>query len=383
MSKEEIREAFISTFHRSPDIYVFAPGRANIIGEHTDYNDGHVLPFAIHQGLHFYGRVNDTNEIKVFAANIGEQASFGLDGACDQNYNWTVYISQVLRQLDMKKGACIAFGGDLPLGAGISSSSALACGFVQTLNKVHHLHLDHQELLRLAVVAERGSGVEGGIMDQFTIINGKRHQAILLHCKDQSTNYVYFTPEHIRFYLVNTNVKHNLVETEYNTRRQECRKALQIINQNSPSPYSSLSEVPIQEVKRLQHHLGPTLYHRALFVAQENQRVLQSVEEIKQQNWEALGRMINESHHGLNVMYEVSCSELNWCQQYALEMDDVLGSRMMGGGFGGCTINLTTSLWSEEMISEFKTAYTSAFGLEADIFEVKMGDGILAASDNL
>jgi galactokinase len=378
MEKEIILNAFYENFGQ-PEIAVFAPGRANIIGEHTDYNDGFVLPFAIDHGVWFYARKNQSDKLTIIAINTDERIEIDLHGHYDPVLGWDRFFNQVLQAMSgyPVKGADIVFGGDLPIGAGISSSSAITCGFVRVIDLLNDLQFDADEIVNTAITAERGSGVRGGIMDQYTIVNGMKDKAILLDCRTNSHEDIDIKLGNHCLYLFNTNVKHNLVNTDYNNRRAQCEEAVSLINQYYKK-INALRDLNINDLPGIQGVLNEMLYKRASFVICENERVIAAVDALKTNNFEALGQLLFASHDGLSNDYEVSCRELDWLVEYALEKNDIFaGARMMGGGFGGCTINLTRGRLDENLRDDLMTTYYKKFGIKLQIIPISPQDGIL------
>ncbi len=379
MENPMLPEKFIQRFGKRPDISVFAPGRANIIGEHTDYNHGFVLPFAIGQGIHFLASANDTHFIHIQADDLQESVTLDLhhsDVSHDQG--WIKFVRQIIKVLANKplKGFDMIFGGNLPIGAGISSSSALTCGFVAVLNKINHLEMDAHDMMWTAIHAERGYGVQGGIMDQFSIINGKRGHAMLLDCASNAATYVDLHMYGYTFYLFNTNVKHNLLHTDYNLRRKECESAVATLVHHGLNIHS-LRDLNVSDLSPIQPLLDQTLYQRASYVIEENQRVMDAIKAFENQDFATLGQLLYQSHDGLAQKYQVSCPELDTLVKMTHTIDAILGARMMGGGFGGCTINLVKGKLNATTLSEIKADYFNLFGIHADIFEVFPSDGIM------
>lgn len=379
-SKSDIKASFENLFGKAANFTLFAPGRANIIGEHTDYNEGFVLPFAISKGIWFAAKKNYTSIVSIVACDMDQKTDIHLESMTMTTiYDWARYFLQVLMLMPKESisGIELVFGGDLPIGAGVSSSSAIICGFTTTLNSVFDLKMDANLLLDDAITAERGQGVRGGIMDQFTIFYGKANQAILLDCQDNVHEYLPLNLGVHKFYLINTKVKHNLINTDYNIRRAEVDQAVEYISKYY-KPIKSLRDVKMADLTYLQSILNDTLFRRVSFVVQENDRVLKAKVALNHHHYDQLGNLLYASHDGLSHMYEVSCAELDWLVNYTLEKDEFLGARMMGGGFGGCTINLTKHTLSESNKKELSTAYFSKFGQLPDIFEISPADGILA-----
>lgn len=374
--KEIILQTFTEKFG-SPDTVIFAPGRANIIGEHTDYNEGFVLPFAIGQGVWFYAKANISSHFNIVAFDTNEETKLIQDNSV-LKYGWEKYFRQVLTAFSQYNitGADIVFGGNLSIGAGISSSSAITCGFVALLNQLNDLHLTADDLVNKSVEAERGYGVRGGIMDQYSIFNGKKNKAILIDCRTNSHQYVDIKMGDHQFYLINTNVKHNLIHTDYNNRRAECEQAVSLIAQNYRQ-ISALRDLTISDLPQIRLMLDDTLFNRVSFVVQENRRVKQTIQALADKNYEAVGELLYASHDGLTQMYQVSCEELDWLVDYTFDDEQFLGARMMGGGFGGCTINLTTGILDHNTISDIEKKYKDRFGINPDIMMVQCENGIL------
>jgi len=361
----------------NPQATIFAPGRANIIGEHTDYNDGFVLPFAIGQGVWFYGKSNENCLFNIMAADTHEESMMEMDGSVNVT-GWEKYFSQVLQVLSSYqiRGADIVFGGNLPIGAGVSSSSAITCGFVALINELNGLQLSQDDLVIKAVEAERGYGVRGGIMDQYTIFNGRKDKAILIDCRKSTHEYVDFESGEYQFYLINTNVKHNLIHTDYNNRREECEKAVVLLNQHYRQ-MSALRDLTLSDLPEISHLLDDGLFAKVNFVVQENNRVLLARKAMLSKDYNTLGQLLYASHEGLSKMYNVSCDELDWLVNYTFNIENCLGARMMGGGFGGCTINLIKGNLDEDVISDITLKYKHVFGISPDIIPVQLEDGIL------
>lgn len=375
---DELKKIFRQKYGEH-EVTVFAPGRANIIGEHTDYNEGFVLPFAISQGVWFLASPNSTGEINIFAYDTGGETEILLNRVSIHPSGWEIFFRQVISTLQgfHINGANIVFGGNLPIGAGISSSSSITCGFVEVLNRLNHWHMSPDIILQKAVTAEWGYGVQGGIMDQFTIINGRKNKAILLDCRDNSTQYIDMEMGEYCFYLFNTNVKHNLIDTDYNNRRYQCDNAVSILNQQY-KPISSLRDIEKEELPEVKKILDKVLYQRVSFVVEENERVLLTKDAIENQDFKRLGELLYASHDGLSHKYEVSCPELDWLVNYTMDQPNIIGARMMGGGFGGCTINLVKGYLADDWIRQVIHRYEATFGFQPTIIHIKSEDGILA-----
>lgn len=375
-TRQQVADIFRTTFG-TPEIVIHAPGRANIIGEHTDYNQGFVLPFAIAQGVYMYASKNSTNTINALAVDTDERIVFSIKSK-DITYGWQKFFVQALQTVEVPKdaGVNLVFGGDLPIGGGISSSSAITCGFIAVLNKLFNIGMDAVEMVQKAVETEVGYGVRGGIMDQFTIVNGKKDKAILLDCKDNSHQFVDLALGNHMFYLINTNVKHNLLDTDYNNRRSECENAVELLSKTYKK-ISSLRDLTNDDIGKMGHEIDKKLLDRVAFVVGENERVLHVVQALRTGDIAAIGLYLYQSHQGLSTLYDVSCRELDWLVEYTMDDPQVLGARMMGGGFGGCTINLVKGALSHEWVAELSSKYLLKFGIIPTIIPIQSSNGIL------
>jgi galactokinase len=368
---DPIRNKFIEIFGQE-EIIVSASGRANIIGEHTDYNEGWVFPFAIEQKIIFVCKKSHGHQIH--ALDVGE--SFTLENGV--NYiGWQKLYAQLIQVLLAKNikisGIQIAFGGDLPIGAGISSSSALCCGWLVAIDALYNLGLSRLEMVHLASEAEHGLGVRGGKMDQYAILFGEKDNALLLDCKTLThTNYP--IPKDWKWVLLHSGVTHDLVTTEYNARRSSCEKGLKIINDCSKSNYESLREVEYAETNVLKSNKD--LYDKVTYILEENQRVKEFAKGISSENIEQCGAILYESHKGLSEKYEVSIPEIDTLVQYSRDLPNVYGSRLMGGGFGGCTINLVHDEYRRDINIIFKKFY-ARYGYQTMVIEVSPKTGII------
>jgi len=367
---DDIREAHRSKYGQE-EIMVRAPGRANIIGEHTDYNDGFVLPFAIDKAIYMLVSKSPNNQHEIHAFNTDVTESFK-----DQKRDgFSRYFSSVLQSFKLRSKSTnnynITFGGDLPIGAGVSSSSAISCGFAVAINQVEGHQLEKREILDIAVEAERGVGVEGGIMDQFSILYGLADSALCLDCRDNSWSEI---PCHLldySFCLLDTGVEHNLAETAYNTRARTCADALRIIRQRDEQ-VSGFRDIGVQHLSYLEQPHRKRIEH----VIRENDRVMKAVQALENKNLEALGTLLSESHISLRDLYEVSCAESDYIVDYLYAQAYSLGARMMGGGFGGSVIALIKADQLEDTIYPLKGKYEKTFGKSMNYFSVAPVQGL-------
>ncbi|MCB0661535.1 MAG: galactokinase, partial [Saprospiraceae bacterium] len=362
-----------------PELLVKAPGRINLIGEHTDYHLGWVLPAAIDQSIWFAFRKMDGQQaFSVHSLFKNETKVLSLFENSKEG-NWSDYLENILElcrnqnlPLDPME---VLIGGDLPVGAGVSSSSALTCGFLAGLNELMHWQLSNDEMIKMASAAEYQLGLEGGLMDQTAIFYGKKGKFILIDNQKRSLTYTYGLPEDYALILLDSGVEHALVNSEYNLRRKESEAVLPFLK-NDHKEVKSLRDINAEMLDGYKTILPPIPFQRAIYVLEENQRVLESVEAIKNGNIEKIGALMYASHQGLSQEYEVSCEELDLLVSLAQKQKGVIGARMMGGGFGGCTINLVDKKEAEKIIQDISRAYFEATGIETKAHVVQPSDGI-------
>ncbi len=380
MSKEQIIAEFHTKFNAQPTGVVRAPGRINLIGEHTDYNDGFVMPAAIDKAIFFaYSVRNDTNFV-VHALDLDESITFALDLLQKTPQSWANYLIGVVAEITKTKaissGLNIVFSGDIPLGAGLSSSAAVESGMVFLMNESFDLGLSKFEMAKIAQASEHNfAGVNCGIMDMFASIFGKENAIIQLDCRDLSFQYFDLNLPNHTILLCNTNVKHNLGDSEYNVRRAECEEGVGIIQQNHPS-VKSLRDVSMAMLLEYQSVLRPVVFRRCKYVVGEEQRVRAASASLVKNDVLAFGKAMFETHEGLSKDYEVSCKELDFLANEAQQNSAVVGARMMGGGFGGCTINVIENTGIEQFKSEISSKFQTRFGHEPLFYEVKLCDGV-------
>lgn len=357
-----------------PAISVAAAGRANIIGEHTDYHEGFVLPFAIDAAIYFCAKQGNSNAAEIISLDFDEKYDANV---VPVKGSWQLYVHGLLSDLKTRfqiiATPVILFGGNLPMGAGVSSSSALCCGLIEVVNILYDLGLTAIEKVKWASEIEHGTGVRGGKMDQYAICHGQAGKAMLLDCRSLSHKDISL-PETWQFLLLNTGVKHNLAFTAYNQRRQEAEDALAELNKHE----TGLVTLRDATVDQVNHWLEKgSLYHRrALHVVTENKRVAAFELCAQMGDIRNAGRLMNQSHESLQNQYEVSCEELDFLQQQAAKCNSIYGSRIMGGGFGGCTISLIQEV-DERDISNIRQAYLKKFGLLPDYFTVHPAPGLV------
>jgi galactokinase len=358
--KQSVAAEFRNRFGRTP-LVVRSPGRVNLIGEHTDYNEGFVLPAAIDKEIVLAVGSRDDGVCRMVAADLGQPFETTLDALARSELGWPNYLLGVVDQLRREgipvRGFDCVFGGDIPIGSGMSSSAALEAGFLFALNELCGLNLDRLRMARLAQRSENEFvGLRCGIMDQFANLFGHEGSVILLDCRSLQYDYVPFSRSDIRIVLCDTQVKHELASSEYNVRRGQCEAGVEAIRKSSPSVHS-LRDVTRAMLDEHREQMDLLVYKRCAYVIEENQRVLAGCDDLRRDDLEAFGRRMLQSHEGLRDEYEVSCGELDVLVDAALGVDGVYGTRMMGGGFGGCTINLVR----EDRVKEFSETVTQAF----------------------
>ena len=375
--EKTIREKFKVLFGKECDVYA-SSGRINLIGEHTDYNGGYVLPGAIDKCIMAGIAPDGTDKVRVFSIDYNEFAEFGLKEEDAPAQQWAKYIFGVCREM-AKRGAkvggfCAVFCGDIPLGAGLSSSAALESTFAFALNQIFGAGFDLFQLARIGQATEHNyCGVKCGIMDQFASCFGKAGHLIRLNCKTLDYQYFPFSCEGYKLVLLDTCVKHELASSAYNKRRESCERALEAIQQRHPDTetLSDAKRIWLEEVKA---EISEENYLRAIHVIGEVQRVLDLCDALERKDFQTVGELMYQTHFSLSRFYEVSCDELDFLNRVARKCD-VTGSRVMGGGFGGCTINLV----KEELYDQFvKTAidqFTKRFGHAPKIYDVVSSDG--------
>lgn len=366
-------------------IRVESPGRINLIGEHTDYNRGFVLPTAIDKKIFFEMRANgEAKTCTVFSETYNSRLEFDLDILKKSSSTWKNYILGVVNEIQ-KRGKILGgfecrLKSELPIGAGISSSAALECGLATGLNALFDLGFSKFEIVQLSQAAENNFvGSQCGIMDQYASVMSKKGHLILLDCLDLEAQYIPADFGSCKILLVNTLVSHSLAEGEYNTRRAECEAALEIIQQKNPE-VKTLRDVDLRMLKLSGGQLSETQFNRVLYVLGENSRVIGASNYLKAGELKKFGELMYQSHYGLRDLYEVSCKELDFLVNYAEDKEYVYGSRMMGGGFGGCTINLIEEDKIRSFEEEVTAAYEKEFQITPEFITVVPGEGTLVTN---
>ena len=375
--KAKIAEKFKTLFGTDGDFFTSA-GRINLIGEHTDYNGGYVFPGAVDKGIMAEIKLNGTEKVCVFSLDLDEYVEFGLNEEDAPAQNWARYVFGVCREI-IKRGGRISgfntvFAGDVPLGAGMSSSAALESTYAFALNSLFDLNIDKFELARIGQSTEHNyCGVKCGIMDQFASVFGKAGSLIRLDCKTMEYKYYPFHPEGYRLVLLDSVVKHELASSAYNKRRESCERAVEAIKKNHPE-VEFLRDAKMEWLEEVKSVISAEDYMRAEYVIDEVQRVLDVCDALERDDYETVGRKMYETHYGMSKLYEVSCEELDFLNDVAKECG-VTGSRVMGGGFGGCTINLVKNELYDAFIAKATAAFTEKFGHAPKVYDVVISDG--------
>lgn len=371
--KDKLRTAFIERFSSNPVFYASA-GRINLIGEHTDYNGGFVFPGAIDKYIMTAININGTDKVRLYSVDMNQYTEFGLREEDKPAEQWACYVFGVCREVIKRgfevKGFDAVFAGNVPLGAGLSSSAALESCFAYALNDLFN---DNKiSIFELALIGQSTEhnycGVNCGIMDQFASVFGKKDCLMRLDCRSLEFKYFPFKPVGYKLVLVNSQVKHELVDSPYNKRRESCERVAKTLG------VETLRDADMSMLEAAKAQISDEDYKRAVYVIGEKQRVLDVCEALEKGDYETVGQRMYETHHGLSKDYEVSCEELDFLNDVAKECG-VTGSRIMGGGFGGCTINLVSDDLYDNFIATAKKAYKEKFGKEPIVIDVVIGDG--------
>ena len=375
---EDISSLFEEKFYEPP-LLIQACGRINIIGEHTDYNEGFVLPASINRYIYFAIGENGTNECHFYAADIGEEYHFSLSDIKKSEKAWANYLMGILQQLQKEdiplEGLDVVFGGNLPVGAGMSSSAALEAGFALGVCSMFNLQKSRRELAQLALRSSHEFvGVPCGIMDQFASLLGRREQAIKLDCRSLHYEYIPLNLGDYELLLVNSGVSHELANSAYKDRVEECETGVRSVQTVYPE-VESLRDVTLDQLEACKSAMSETIYRRCHYVLEENERLHQAVDAMRGGDMTTLGALMLRTHEGLSKEYEVSCREVDFLVELAKEQPGVAGARMMGGGFGGCTINLLRKDAKKEFLKKIKREYYRAFSIKAEHYELEVVNG--------
>lgn len=371
--QEKVKKVFAGEFGGDATVYASA-GRINLIGEHTDYNGGFVFPGAIDKVLMAAIRPNDTDRVNLFSIDIDEAVSFGLEEADAPTQQWARYIFGVAREI-IKRGGTVrgfdaVFAGNVPLGAGLSSSAALESCFAFALNDLFNGGaIEKYELARIGQSTEHNyCGVNCGIMDQFASVFGRKGNLMRLDCRSGEFEYFPFNPEGYQLVLVDSRVKHELADSPYNKRRQSCERVAARLG------VDTLRDADMAMLDAARADISDEDYRRARYVIGEKQRVLDVCDALNAGDYETVGERMYETHRGLRDDYEVSCEELDFLNDLARRCG-VTGSRIMGGGFGGCTINLVRKELRDKFVDTAVGEFAARYGHAPQIYDVVISDG--------
>ena len=370
----QVKSQFIKQFKIEP-VLVYSPGRINIIGEHTDYNEGFVFPAAVDKGIVAAIQKSDSNTSIAYAVDKNETIEFSLNTlkpkpqGCWENYVLGV-VSEIQNRSKTLGNFRIAFGGDIPGGAGMSSSAALENSVVFGLNELFDLGLSKDDMILISQKAEHNYvGVKCGIMDQYASMFGIENSALMLDCRTVKSKPFEIDFKDYELILINTNVKHSLSDSAYNDRRSVCESIAEMLS------VKALRDATAYDLEAIKDQVTPVNYQKALYVIQENERVVKASKAMEKGDLKSLGKLIYASHSGLQNQYKVSCEELDFLVEQAKSNPNILGARMMGGGFGGCTINLISKRETPSFKTSISEAYKEKFNKACSIYSVKLSNG--------
>ena len=394
-----IGSQFLNHFNQIPSLVVKSPGRINLIGEHTDYNHGFVLPAAIDKYIEVAIGKRSDGAIHMVALDLGETIIVPTHNLAPHATQWVNYIIGVVDQVfnskennlaitekilassennfakikdDFNDGFSICIQGNIPLGAGLSSSAAVECAVLFALNELYHLSLTKMQMALMAQAAEyKFAGVHCGLMDMFASLHGEKNKAILLDCDSLAFTYYPLALKDYSIILFDTQIKHALASSEYNTRRLECEQGLKIIQEKYPT-VKTFRDISLEQVDAC---LVSKVYQRCKYVVEEITRVQLAVQDLAKGDMQAFGKKMFETHEGLSKLYEVSCPELDFLIEAVANNENVLGARMMGGGFGGCTINIIKNTAVEEITKALSAKYNQAMHKELSYYITSIEDG--------
>ncbi|MBI5917598.1 MAG: galactokinase [Bacteroidetes bacterium] len=379
--KQRVREQFLAKFYHEP-LLVQAPGRFNLIGEHTDYNEGWVLPGAIGQSIWLaLGRSDRPDVCDFTAIDVGEQAVFRLGEPVKiTGTNWQDYVQATFTELQQRgypvRGVEGVFGGNIPLGAGLSSSAALCCGLIFGIASLQNFRIKRREIALIAQAAEHRVGLHCGLMDQYAVLFGEVDRMLLLDCKTLDFRHLDLTSDHHSLVLINSKIKHELAAGGgYNERRASCERVVAAVR-SEHGQVRSLRDVSPALLASFRPQLSEVDFRRAAYVLAENERVLRMVAALRANNFSEAGRLLFEAHEGMRTQYEITVPEIDLLVDLAKKEAAVLGARMVGGGFGGCTLNLVETAEKVEVSERIAAAYQQQTGIQPDIIEVGVGDGV-------
>ncbi|SMO50026.1 galactokinase [Gracilimonas mengyeensis] len=375
---KKIKSRFKERFNEEP-VLIQSPGRVNLIGEHTDYNDGFVLPAAIQKVILLGIAKNGIGKIRAYSEDMDEAVELDLNNLQKSDKHWANYIkgavSEVMKAGHKPKGFDVVFGGDIPIGAGLSSSAALEGAVLVGLEKLFSLGLDRKRMAKIGQLTEHNHvGVNCGIMDQFINLHGEANKVLKLDCRSLEYELYPFIRDDIKIVLCDSKVSHNLADSEYNVRRSQCEEGVEVMKNYKPE-IKNLRDVDLELLNAHKDEMEEVVYRRCKYVLEENERVHAACRDLENNDFEAFGKRMFASHDGLSNDYEVSCEELDVLVDIAKNQPGLLGARMMGGGFGGCTINLVEEQHVEAFTDAIKEQYKARTGKDTEIYITQINGG--------
>lgn len=364
---------------RDDRVIVRSPGRVNLIGEHTDYNEGFVLPASVDKAMIFIVAPRNDDQLHFYAADLDDEHACAVGALQKSAKSWPNYLLGVIDELTTSghklTGCDVVFGADIPIGAGMSSSAAIECGFAFALNELFGFGLGKLDLVKLGQRAENEFvGVQCGIMDQFVNIFGQDRKVLKLDCRTLDFQYFPFERPDLNIVLCETESKRSLASSEYNIRRQQCQAGVKIL-QGHKKEITSLRDVTPGFLAEHRAEMEPVIYRRCEYVVQENQRVLEACEALQKNDFHSFGEKMYQSHHGLSRGYQVSSPDLDFLVDTASSISGVLGARMMGAGFGGCTINLVEQARVKDFVDEVQHRYRQRSGKPNNVYVTRIESG--------
>ncbi|MGN6355261.1 MAG: galactokinase [Parafilimonas sp.] len=378
---DRLQRLFRQMHHTDP-LIIRAPGRINLIGEHTDYNNGFVLPAAIDKAIYVAVNKRNDHKIHLYAEEYNENYIADIEKLRQPKFNWSCYVLGVVEQLIKRNYAITGFNividGDVPVGGGMASSAAIECATALALNTLFDLRLSRLDMVKIAQKAEQEFvGLQCGIMDMFTSMFGKKDHVICLDCRSYEYEYFPFKQDGVKIVLLNSSIRHSLAFSEYNSRRRECEQGVALVQQHHPH-VQSLRDVNMEMLDKYVAH-DKVVYNRCRFVLEENERLLAGCIDLQNNDIAAFGKKMYATHKGLSKLFEVSCTELDILVDLVKNNSNVIGARMMGGGFGGCTINIVKEDAVEELIYEVREAYREKTGFNLAAYVASIEDGACIA----
>lgn len=375
---QKIHKQFLEKYEREP-ILIQSPGRVNLIGEHTDYNDGFVLAAAIDKTIVLAICPNNLTKIRAYSIDMDESEEFDIEDLHQSEKHWANFIkgavSEVQKDGYEPRGFDLVFGGDIPIGAGLSSSAALEGALLFGMEELFGFGLTRKQMALIGQRTEHNHvGVKCGIMDQFINLHGESNKVLKLDCRFLDYRLYPFERDDIKIVLCNSKVNHNLADSQYNIRREQCEEGVQTLKHYKPE-ILKLRDVSMKMLKRHEEEMDAVVYRRCKYVLEENQRVHDACDDLEKGDFESFGKRMFQSHEGLSKDYEVSCENLDILVEIAKGQPGLIGSRMMGGGFGGCTINLVEEEYVDQFEETIAQEYEAKTGIKPEIYITQINSG--------